>query len=130
MRRYDGYLHRRVEPGRPVIRLTSQSSGVEKVMADSLVDNYKSQHQHPLNRLCHTIGIPLITISWPLFFFRYLAGTVAKRGVLFQLPVPPLANRPSGVQAFVRRTTGVGEVVFRTIASAVAEKSLVLLLFL
>jgi len=40
-------------------------------MADSLVDNYKSQHQHPLNRLCHTIGIPLITISWPLFFFRW-----------------------------------------------------------
>ena len=71
MRRYDGYLHRRVEPGRPVIRLTSQSSGVEKVMADSLVDNYKSQHQHPLNNLCHRIGIPLIIFSAPLFFFRW-----------------------------------------------------------
>lgn len=40
-------------------------------MPDSLVDNYKSKHQHPLNRLCHAIGIPLITISWPLFFFRW-----------------------------------------------------------
>lgn len=37
----------------------------------SLVDNYKSQHQHPLNRLCHTIGIPLIVVSLPLFFFRW-----------------------------------------------------------
>ncbi len=40
-------------------------------MSDSLVDNYKSQHQHPLNKLCHTIGIPLITIFAPLFFFRW-----------------------------------------------------------
>ena len=40
-------------------------------MATSLVDNYKSQHQHPLNKLCHVIGIPMITISWPLFFFRW-----------------------------------------------------------
>jgi uncharacterized membrane protein YGL010W len=40
-------------------------------MAESLVKNYKSQHQHPLNKLCHIIGIPMITISWPLFFFRW-----------------------------------------------------------
>lgn len=40
-------------------------------MDSSLVNNYKSQHQHPLNKLCHVIGIPLITISWPLFFFRW-----------------------------------------------------------
>ena len=40
-------------------------------MDKSYIDNYKSKHQHPLNRLCHTIGIPLITIAWPLFFFRW-----------------------------------------------------------
>jgi uncharacterized membrane protein YGL010W len=40
-------------------------------MAESLVNSYQSQHQHPLNKLCHLIGIPLITISWPLFFFRW-----------------------------------------------------------
>jgi uncharacterized membrane protein YGL010W len=40
-------------------------------MAESLVKNYKSQHQHPLNKLCHIIAIPMITISWPLFFFRW-----------------------------------------------------------
>src|ERR1043166_9299294 len=38
---------------------------------ESLVNNYKSQHQHPLNKLCHVIGIPMITISWPLFLFRW-----------------------------------------------------------
>ncbi len=37
----------------------------------SLVDGYKSQHQHPLNKLCHMIGVPMITIAWPLFLFRW-----------------------------------------------------------
>ena len=40
-------------------------------MAESLVNNYKSKHQHPLNKLSHMIGIPLITISVPLVFFRW-----------------------------------------------------------
>lgn len=40
-------------------------------MAESFVETYKSKHRHPLNKLCHTIGIPMITIAWPLFFFRW-----------------------------------------------------------
>ena|SRR5229473_4154375 len=40
-------------------------------MAESFVETYKSKHRHPLNRLCHTIGIPMITIAWPLFFFSW-----------------------------------------------------------
>lgn len=28
---------------------------------------YGHSHQHPVNRLCHTIGIPLIALSVPLF---------------------------------------------------------------
>jgi len=40
-------------------------------MDQTLLDNYKSKHQHPLNKLCHMIGIPFITIAWPLFFFRW-----------------------------------------------------------
>jgi uncharacterized membrane protein YGL010W len=28
---------------------------------------YAVSHQHPVNRLCHTIGIPLIALSLPLF---------------------------------------------------------------
>ena len=31
------------------------------------IDEYGHSHQHPVNRACHTIGIPLIAISLPLF---------------------------------------------------------------
>src|SRR5260370_18152687 len=40
-------------------------------MVDTFIDNYKSKHQHPLNKLCHIIGIPMITVAWPLFFFKW-----------------------------------------------------------
>jgi uncharacterized membrane protein YGL010W len=40
-------------------------------MATSFVDNYKSKHQHPLNRLSHSIGIPMIVVSLPLFFVNW-----------------------------------------------------------
>ncbi len=31
------------------------------------IARYALSHQHPLNRACHTIGIPLIALSIPLF---------------------------------------------------------------
>jgi uncharacterized membrane protein YGL010W len=31
------------------------------------VNHYAKSHQHPANRLCHTIGIPLIVLSMLLF---------------------------------------------------------------
>lgn len=31
------------------------------------IAQYAQSHQHPANRLCHTIGIPMITISVLLF---------------------------------------------------------------
>ena len=40
-------------------------------MPENLLANYKAKHQHPLNRLTHSIGIPLIVISLPLFFFAW-----------------------------------------------------------
>ena len=40
-------------------------------MADSFIDNYKSKHRHPLNKLSHSIGIPMIVIALPLFFFNW-----------------------------------------------------------
>ena len=40
-------------------------------MADSFVSNYKAKHQHPLNRLSHSFGIPMIVLSLPLFFFNW-----------------------------------------------------------
>ena len=40
-------------------------------MTESFIANYKAKHQHPLNKLSHSIGIPLIVISLPLFFFSW-----------------------------------------------------------
>jgi uncharacterized membrane protein YGL010W len=40
-------------------------------MATSFVDNYKSRHRHPLNRLSHSIGMPMIVLSLPLFFLSW-----------------------------------------------------------
>ena len=40
-------------------------------MPEDFISNYKAKHQHPLNRLLHTIGIPTIIISYPLFFFNW-----------------------------------------------------------
>ncbi len=31
------------------------------------ISRYAESHQHPANRICHTIGIPLIALSVPLF---------------------------------------------------------------
>ena len=40
-------------------------------MPASFMEDYKAKHRHPLNRLTHSIGIPLIVISLPLFFFSW-----------------------------------------------------------
>ena len=40
-------------------------------MPESFIDTYKAKHRHPLNRLTHSIGIPLIILSLPLFFFEW-----------------------------------------------------------
>jgi len=40
-------------------------------MPESFIDNYKAKHQHPLNKLSHSIGIPMIVLSLPLFFFNW-----------------------------------------------------------
>ena len=38
---------------------------------EDFIANYKSKHQHPLNRLTHSIGIPMIVVSLPLFLFDW-----------------------------------------------------------
>ncbi len=40
-------------------------------MPASFMEDYKAKHTHPLNRLSHNIGIPLIVVSLPLFFFNW-----------------------------------------------------------
>ena len=38
----------------------------------SYIEAYKAKHRHPLNRLAHSIGIPLILLSLPLVFFNWV----------------------------------------------------------
>jgi uncharacterized membrane protein YGL010W len=40
-------------------------------MSQNLVENYKAKHQHPLNKLAHSVGIPMIVVSLPLFLFNW-----------------------------------------------------------
>jgi uncharacterized membrane protein YGL010W len=40
-------------------------------MADSFIEEYKTKHTHPLNRLAHSFGIPMIVLSLPLFLFNW-----------------------------------------------------------
>lgn len=35
------------------------------------VEEYKKSHTHPMNHLTHAIGIPMIVVSLPLFFFNW-----------------------------------------------------------
>jgi uncharacterized membrane protein YGL010W len=34
---------------------------------DQWISQYSSSHRNPVNRFCHTLGIPLIVLSLPLF---------------------------------------------------------------
>lgn len=36
-----------------------------------MLEKYRRDHQHPVNRGTHAIGIPMIIISLPLFFFHW-----------------------------------------------------------
>ena len=38
---------------------------------DEWVARYAQSHQHPVNRLCHTLGIPLIVLSLPVFLVAF-----------------------------------------------------------
>ena len=38
---------------------------------DAWTAEYATAHQNPVNRLCHTIGIPLIAASLPLFVVAF-----------------------------------------------------------
>lgn len=49
---------------------------------DEWISRYSSSHQHPMNRLCHTLGIPTILLSLAvliagIFFHRLLLYALA-----------------------------------------------------
>jgi len=41
--------------------------------SEQWVAEYARSHQHPVNRVCHTIGIPMIAVSVPLFVASFFA---------------------------------------------------------
>ena len=41
---------------------------------DEWIRQYAESHQHPVNRACHTVGIPLIAAAIPLFVLGFLAS--------------------------------------------------------
>ena len=58
---------------------------------DDWIAQYSTSHRHPVNRVCHTIGIPLIVLSLALFvasFFVHRLWPIAAAlfiiGWLFQ----------------------------------------------
>ena len=66
-------------------------------MPASFIDDYKARHRHPLNKLSHTIGIPMIVVSLPLFFFNWRwALVVFISGWIFQFVGHAIeGNRPA-----------------------------------
>ena len=42
-------------------------------MSQDLLANYKAKHQHPLNRLSHSIGIPMI-VGIPMVCNKRFSG--------------------------------------------------------
>jgi uncharacterized membrane protein YGL010W len=68
---------------------------------DEWIAQYARSHQNPINRLCHTLGIPLIVLSIPLFLLSYwvdglwvLALALFVTGWLFQFVGHAVEGKP------------------------------------
>jgi uncharacterized membrane protein YGL010W len=66
-------------------------------MPESFVDNYKAKHQHPVNKLTHSVGIPMIVVSLPLFFvsWRSALGLFISGWILQLVGHAVEGNRPA-----------------------------------
>jgi uncharacterized membrane protein YGL010W len=40
-------------------------------MPTTFIEEYKAKHRHPLNRLTHSFGIPMIVLALPVVFFSW-----------------------------------------------------------
>jgi uncharacterized membrane protein YGL010W len=49
-------------------------SGLGERTTEQWIAQYATSHQHPVNRLCHTLGIPLIVISIAWLVIAWLTG--------------------------------------------------------
>ena len=90
-------------------------------MPTSFMENYKEKHRHPLNKLSHSIGIPMIVVSLPLFFFNWKwALALFVTGWIFQFVGHAIeGNQPAffknpaylvvGPMWLLRRALGLGK---------------------
>jgi uncharacterized membrane protein YGL010W len=65
------------------------------------IRQYGHSHEHPVNRFCHTIGIPLIVLSLPLFVvaafvsgFWWVPVTLFGVGWIFQFVGHAFEGKP------------------------------------
>ena len=64
--------------------------------SDEWIAQYATSHQHPVNRFCHTIGIPLIVVSIVLLaagFWRTALGLFVA-GWIFQFVGHAFEGKP------------------------------------
>ena len=54
--------------------MNSEQSTLFPAFMESFIENYKAKHRHPLNKLMHSLGIPMIAVSLPVFFFSWRWG--------------------------------------------------------
>lgn len=43
---------------------------------DDWIAQYAESHHHPVNRICHTFGIPLIVLSFPAWLLLLVSGNL------------------------------------------------------
>ena len=87
----------------------------------SYLETYKRDHQHPVNRALHSVGIPMIVASLPIFPFNPLLGSslfvfgwiLQFVGHAFEGKAPSFFSDPKflliGPLWFVKKVLGKGE---------------------
>ena len=68
---------------------------------DAWIEQYGHSHEHPFNRFCHTVGIPMIAVSIPLFAvapfverFWIVPATMFVVGWVFQFAGHAVEGKP------------------------------------
>ena len=64
-------------------QLNPRDRNMQGKTTDEWIEEYAESHQHPVNRLCHLLGIPMILISLALIPVGYLTNPwIFRAGVL------------------------------------------------
>ncbi len=50
---------------------------------DEWIEEYSQSHQHPINRACHAVGIPMIVLSIALLILTLRFGILWRYAIIF-----------------------------------------------